>query len=57
MAALPKEERQLLVLTRFQRMKYQEVAEILDSTEGAIKVKVHRAIKKLKGIYFKLERL
>jgi RNA polymerase sigma-70 factor (ECF subfamily) len=56
MNMLTDEQRELLVLTRFQRMKYEEVALIMDTTVANIKVKVHRAILKLKDHYFELER-
>ena len=52
---LSEEQRELLVLTRFQHMKYEEVAEILDTTVANIKVKVHRAMIRLKEQYFQLE--
>lgn len=45
-------DRELLVMHRFQNIKYQQIAEITGSTEGAVKVKTHRALKKLKEIYF-----
>lgn len=44
-------DRELLVLNRFQDIRYQELAEITGSTPGAIKTKVSRALKKLKTIY------
>jgi RNA polymerase sigma-70 factor (ECF subfamily) len=44
-------DRELIVLHRFQEVKYQELAEIMESTPGAIKTKMSRAIKKLKAIY------
>ena len=44
-------DRELLVLNRFQDIKYKELAEITGSTPGAIKTKVSRALKKLKTIY------
>ncbi|MFN7492660.1 MAG: RNA polymerase sigma factor [Cyclobacteriaceae bacterium] len=56
MARLNEEDRELLVLTRFQHLKYEEVASILDTTVANIKVKVHRAIGKLREHYFELER-
>lgn len=56
MARLSEEQRELLVLTRFQHMKYEDVAVILDTTVANIKVKVHRAIAKLREHYFELER-
>ncbi len=45
------EHREVLVLSRFQELSYKEIAEILHTTEGNIKVKVHRAMKELKSIY------
>ena len=52
---LAEDQREILVLTRFQQLKYREVAEILDISEAAVKVKVHRALIKLRSIYFKME--
>ncbi|HRX01380.1 MAG TPA: sigma-70 family RNA polymerase sigma factor [Cyclobacteriaceae bacterium] len=57
MARLSDEQRELLVLTRFQHMKYEEVAVIMDTTVANIKVKVHRAIAKLREHYFELENI
>ncbi|MBX2964330.1 MAG: sigma-70 family RNA polymerase sigma factor [Cyclobacteriaceae bacterium] len=57
LALLSDEQRELLVLTRFQRMKYEEVAMLMDTTVANIKVKVHRAIQKLREHYFQLERI
>ncbi len=55
MGELSDEQREMLVLTRFQQLKYREVAEILGITETSVKVKVHRALLKLRSIYFKME--
>ncbi|MFN7120350.1 MAG: RNA polymerase sigma factor [Saprospiraceae bacterium] len=55
MAQLPEDQREILILTRFQNLKYSEVAEILGCTESNAKVKAHRAIKQLRELYFKLE--
>ena len=55
MRALNPEQREILELTRFQKMKYQEVAHLLGCTEGAVKVKVHRAIQQLRKQFFKIE--
>lgn len=52
---LKPELREVLVLTRFRGMRYQEAAQILDCSEGALKVRVHRAIKELRRHYFILE--
>lgn len=57
MAKLGDEQRELLILTRFQQMKYEEVALIMDTTVANIKVKVHRAIAKLREHYFELEKI
>jgi RNA polymerase sigma factor (sigma-70 family) len=57
MERLSEEQRELLILTRFQHMKYEEVAVIMDTTVANIKVKVHRAILKLREHYFELERI
>ena len=52
---LSDEQREVIVLTRFQQLKYKEVAQLMNITEGAIKVRVHRAIKELREIYLKME--
>jgi RNA polymerase sigma factor (sigma-70 family) len=57
LAMLSDEQRELLVLTRFQQMKYEEVAVIMETTVANIKVKVHRAIAKLREHYFELEKI
>lgn len=54
---LTEEQRELLVLTRFQQLKYEEVAAIMDTTVANIKVKVHRAIMKLREYYFEIEKV
>lgn len=52
LSKLKASDRELLVLNRFQEIKYSELAEIVGSTPGAVKTKVSRALKKLKIIYF-----
>ena len=54
---LTEEQRELLVLTRFQQMKYEEVAELMDTTVANIKVKVHRALVRLREYYFEMEKI
>lgn len=46
-------ERELIQMARFENMNYKSIAAITNSTEGAIKVKIHRIIKKLQSLYFK----
>ena len=45
-------DRELIVMHRFQEIKYEQIAEIIGSSENAVKVRVHRVLKKLKDIYF-----
>jgi RNA polymerase sigma factor (sigma-70 family) len=45
-------DRELIIMNRYQEIKYHEMAEIIGSSEGAVKVRVHRALKKLKEFYF-----
>jgi len=47
------EEREIIIMSRFQDIKYSEIAEIQGLSLSAVKVKVHRAIKKLREYYFK----
>ncbi len=54
LAKLPTDQREILWLNRYENMTYSEIAKITDSTESAIKMKAHRALKNLKEIYFKL---
>lgn len=49
--ALPREKRELLLLARFSEMRYEEIAGLLDTSVGAIKVRVHRAMKELKAAF------
>jgi len=53
MSNLSVEQNEIIVLSRFQGMKYEEIAEITNQSVGAIKVAMYRAIKQLRGIYFK----
>ena len=52
---LSNENREILILSRFQELKYDEIARILSITEGAVKVRVHRAMNALKIIYLQIE--
>ncbi len=54
-AKLSEEYREVLVLSRFQELKYEEIARVLNTTEGAIKVRVHRAMNELRKVYLTLE--
>ena len=53
LAQLDRDQREVLVLSRYQGLKYEEIARIRDSSVGAVKVQVFRAIKQLRTLYFK----
>ena len=55
LARLSPENREVLVLSRFQELKYGEIARVLNTTEGAVKVRVHRALNELKTIFLRIE--
>ena len=42
------------MLSRYQEMKYEQIAEVMGCEVGAVKVRVHRALKELREIYLKL---
>ncbi len=54
LAKLPIEKKEVLVLSRYHDMKYEDIAAIQDCQVGTIKARVHRAIKELRDIYFNL---
>jgi RNA polymerase sigma factor (sigma-70 family) len=56
MDRLPIDKREVLLLSKYQEKKYQEIGEILGCTEGAVKVKVFRALQELKEVYKQLEK-
>jgi RNA polymerase sigma factor (sigma-70 family) len=45
--------REIIVLNRFQGLKYEEISSITGQSVPAIKVAMHRAIKQLRAVYFK----
>lgn len=46
--------REVLILTRYEELKYKEVAEIIGLSETGVKTRVHRAIKQLRENYLKV---
>lgn len=52
MKKLPDEKRELLVLSKFEGLKYEQIATLRKTTVSNIKVQVHRTMKELKDIYF-----
>ena len=55
MEKLPPEKKEILVLSRYQGLKYKEIGQLMNCSEGAVKVRIHRALTDLKKIYKKLE--
>lgn len=51
LARLEPGKREILLLARFSELKYDRIAEQLGISEGAVKVRVHRAMKELKAAY------
>ena len=50
MEQLPENQREVVVLHFFEERPFAEVAEIVGSTEGAVRVRAHRAYKRLKEL-------
>jgi RNA polymerase sigma-70 factor (ECF subfamily) len=51
---LPEEKREVLLLSRFQELKYEEIARMLECEVGTVKVRIHRALRELRAIFEKL---
>jgi RNA polymerase sigma factor (sigma-70 family) len=56
MDRLPDDKREILLLSKYQDKKYKEIGDILGCSEGAVKVKVFRALQELKAVYSELEK-
>lgn len=54
LSKLPDDKREVLVLSRFQGMKYEEIGTILNCPVGTVKARVHFALKELRDIYLNL---
>jgi len=52
---LPLRKKEILLLSRFQEMKYREIADLLGCDIGSIKSTIHRAIRELGKIYLELQ--
>lgn len=48
------EKREVLLLSRFQELKYEEIGKILQCPVGTVKARVHFALQELRKEYFKL---
>lgn len=56
LAQLDRDDREVLLLSRFQELPFIEIARILECSVGAAKVRAHRALRELRDIYFRLQK-
>ncbi|MCP5053694.1 MAG: RNA polymerase sigma factor [bacterium] len=55
LARLSPAKKEVLVLSRFQGMKYQDISQVLGCSLASVKTQVHRAIKDLRKTYIQLK--
>jgi RNA polymerase sigma-70 factor, ECF subfamily len=55
MMHMPEEKREILILSRFQELKYEEIAKLLGCELGTVKTRIHRAIQELRLVFRQLE--
>jgi RNA polymerase sigma factor (sigma-70 family) len=51
---LPEDKREVLVLSRYHDMRYEEIARVLQCEVGTVKVRVYRALKELREHFYEL---
>jgi len=51
LAALDPESREIVTMRFFERMQARDIAEIIGSTEGAVRTRLHRILKSLRSVY------
>lgn len=54
LARLPEGTRDLLVLSKFKNMRYRDIGTVMNCSEGAVKVRIFRAMRELKAMYHRL---
>jgi RNA polymerase sigma factor (sigma-70 family) len=54
LASLPEEKREVLIMSRFLDLKYDEIATVLKCETGTVKVRVYRALRELGDRFFAL---
>ena len=54
MFRLSPDKREVLILSRYQDMKYEQIAEVMGCEVGTVKTRVHRALKELRDVFLKL---
>lgn len=53
---LEEEKREIIVMSKLEGLNYKEIGDVLNCSEGAVKVRVFRALKGLRAQYFQLEK-
>ena len=48
---MPPEKKEVLILSRFQGLKYEEIAQLLGCEVNTVKTKVHRALQELRELF------
>ena len=56
LARLDRDDREVLLLSRFQELSFAEISGILECSVGAAKVRAHRALQELRDIYFQMQK-
>lgn len=51
------EKKEVITLSKIEGLKYKEIGEVLNCSEGAVKVKVFRAMQSLKGEFLKIQKM
>jgi RNA polymerase sigma-70 factor (ECF subfamily) len=54
LAAMPRDKREVLVMSRYLDLKYEEIATVLQCEVGTVKVRVYRALRDLGDRFFAL---
>ena len=49
---LPLADKELIVLSKYQGLRYKEIADIIGSNETAVKTRIHRILRKMRTLYF-----
>lgn len=50
---LPEDKREILIMSQLEELEYSQIAKIYDITENLARVRVHRALKALKDVFYK----
>ncbi len=54
LAQLPEDKREVLILSRLEGLKYEQIAQLVGCSLPAVKVRIHRALKQLRDRYVEL---